>query len=71
MAQMDINVETTTLFQPSFNLLSTLKPQRSFNIEITTSVQLSNTTIFQPYFTLMCDRCINVVVSAGNIINDV
>jgi len=42
-----INIETTTLFQPSFNIETTTLFQPHFNVEIITSVQLSNTTIFQ------------------------
>jgi len=41
-----IEVVSTFKPQPYFNQVSTLY-QRCFNVEITTSVQLSNTTMFQ------------------------
>ena len=50
LIQGQFKVETTSSLQPHFNVVSTLKPQRCINVEITTSVQRSNTTISQPYF---------------------
>ena len=38
LLQGQFKVETTTLFQPHFNVVSTLKPQRQYNFQI------------QPYF---------------------
>jgi len=42
--------DETNMKNHSLTKLSTLKLQRCLNVEITTSVQLSNTTIFQPCF---------------------
>ena len=74
LLQGQFKVKTTTLFQPHFNVVSTLKPQRCLNVESTTSVQLSNTTIFQPYFNvdvwLLFQRWYNVVVPAGLLLGE-
>ena len=61
--------DETNMKNHSLTKLSTLKLQRCLNVEITTSVQLSNTTIFQPCFNFdvwpLYQCWYNVVVPAG------
>jgi len=62
--QRCINVDTTTFFQPSFDLISMLKPPCCFNVEITMSVQLS---YFNHVSTLMCDRFTTLLCLLGSL----